>query len=772
MLKWRKLPLKGGYCVKRDVLVQRLVNSYGNWVCTEKENCPGGTARLTKEYYPYSQLFSPIRINSLTVKNRIVMAPMGNCQMAEETGRPNDKMLAYFFARAEGGVGLLTTGLVPVSHHIDASVTEKGNFSYFPRIDGTRTNLMGWRDLAQGVHARGSRIFIQLTPGLGRVGNPQCLMTKGRLPVSASVNPNYYLPEIPCRPLTDFECDRIIKNAGQAAMDAKTMGLDGVYLHGHEGYLLDQLTNPAFNRRRIGKYAAWQRFGLELVKGIRKRVGPAYPIMYRIDLSLALEETYGRRMDTVKTLSRFKNGRSLADTLHYMENLVKAGVDIFDVDLGCYDNWWLPHPPSGMPAGCFLDISKVAKEYFAARNVRSNAGLAVPIVAVGKLGYPDLAEKALRDGMADMVMLGRPLLADPDWCSKAYAGRVEEIRPCIGCQQACVNEFVEGGHPQCAVNPRTGFEDVLPAALTKAERSKRIAVVGGGCAGMSFSLTAARRGHRIDLFEKTDRLGGKLHAAAAPMGKYELKNYGDGLIRQVKNAENITVYLNTQADNGMLKRGKYDAVVFANGSRASEVMIPGLENMRHVDAAFLLTHPQALRDDDHKVIVIGGGTVGLETAFWLAGEKRRQVTCIEMGEHFGRGACTANRGHLIHYFEENGGILINCARVLRAEDGQVIVSRNRSKAVPDPYCTWTPVLPENIVNPLAPRMREEAYIEAFRADLIVLAAGTKGDERPFLSAQENRVAPELYNIGDSSCTEGPGNIWKCTKAAYQLAIRI
>ena len=758
--------------MKRDVLVQRLVNSYGNWARSGKENCPGGTARLTKAYYPYSTLFLPIQINGLTVKNRVIMAPMGNCQMAEETGRPNNKMLQYFFARAEGGVGLLTTGLVPVSHRIDASVTERGNYSYFPRIDGTRTNLVGWRDLAQGVHARGSRIFIQLTPGLGRVGNPQCLLTKCQLPVSASWNPNFYLPDVPCRPLTDLACDRIVKNAGQAAIDAKAMGIDGVYLHGHEGYLLDQLTNPAFNRRRIGKYADWQRFGIELVKTIRKRVGPAYPIMYRIDLSLALEETYGHRMDTVKTLSKFKNGRSLADTLHYMENLVKAGVDIFDVDMGCYDNWWLPHPPSGMPAGCFLELSKVAKEYFAARNIRSNAGLAVPIVAVGKLGYPDLAEKALRDGMADMIMLGRPLLADPDWCSKAYSGRVEEIRPCIGCQQACVNEFVEGGHPQCAVNPRTGFEDVLPAALTKAERSKRIAVVGGGCAGMNFSLVAAQRGHKIDLFEKSDRLGGKLHAAGAPVSKYELKNYGDSLIVQVKKEKGITVHLNTQADNRMLKRGGYDAVVFANGGKESEAQIPGLETTRHLDASYLLTHPQELSDGDHRVIVVGGGSVGLETAYWLAAEKGRQVTCVEMREHFDLGACTANRGHLIHYFEENGGILINCARVLRAENGQVIVSRNRAKTVPDPYCTWTPVLPENIVNPLAPRMTEQAYIEAFPADLIVIAAGTRGDDGLFLSAQENQVAPELYCIGDSSCAGKPGNIWECTKAAYQLAIRI
>lgn len=196
---------------------------------------------------------------------------------------------------------------------------------------------MGWRDLAQGVHARNSRIFIQLTAGLGRVGNPQCLLTKFTPPVSASWNPNFYIPGIPCRPLTDLELNRIVKNFGQGAADAKAMGLDGVYLHGHEGYLLDQMTNTAFNRRKLGKYADWQRFGIDAVKEIRKRTDPWYPIMYRIDLSCALEETYGGRMDTVKTLKNFKNGRSIYETLDYMENLVKAGVDIFDVDLGCYD---------------------------------------------------------------------------------------------------------------------------------------------------------------------------------------------------------------------------------------------------------------------------------------------------------------------------------------------------------------------------------------------------------------------------------------------------
>ena len=752
--------------MKKDELVQNLVDSYGNWFLKDGyENRPGGTGRMTQALYPYHEIFSPIRINRLTVKNRIVMAPMGNCQMAEESGRPNDKMLQYFFARAEGGVGLLTTGLIPISHGVDSSVTEKGNYSYFPRIDGTRTNFMGWRDLAQGVHARGSRIFIQLTPGLGRVGNPQCLLTKAQLPVSASWNPNFYLPDVPCRPLTDLECDKIIKNAGQASVDAQTMGLDGVYLHGHEGYLLDQLTSPAFNRRKLGKYADWQRFGVELIREIRRRTGPNYPIMYRIDLSLALNETYGERMDTVKTLKKFQDGRTIADTLAYMANLVKAGVDLFDVDLGCYDNWWLPHPPAGMPAGCFLDVAKTAKDYFAENHILSNAGVPVPVVAVGKLNYPDIAEQALRDGKCDMIMLGRPLLADEDWCNKAYAGKVSEIRPCIGCQEGCVNEFVEGGHPQCAVNGRTGFEDLYPKEFPKAETPKKIAVVGGGCAGMNFALLAAQKGHTVEILEKAPELGGKLNPASVPKVKFDIENYTNYLKAQIAKEPGVSVRLGVEVTNGLLKAGGYDAVVFSNGTHEGVPPIPGIDTIKYVQATDLLMDPAKL-DGAKKVVVVGGGAVGMETAYWLSYEKGCKVQVVEMLENIEEGACTANRCHLIHYFEANGGELLNCSKVVSFAPGIVKISRNISKGVPDPYCTWTPVLPKNIENPLAPKIKDETYVAELPCDLVVLAMGGRADDKGFLSAQQAGVAPEVYNIGDSF---NAGRVLEANRAAYNLA---
>ena len=757
--------------MKTDAFVQKLVDSYGNWVQTDTENQPGGTGRMTKRLYPYHSMFSPIRVNSLTIKNRLIMAPMGNIDMCEETGRPNDKMLQYFFARAKGGVGLITTGLIPISHGIDHSITELGQLSYFPRIDRSRTVFSGWRDLAEGVHAYGSRIFIQLTPGIGRVGNPQCLLTEHKFPVSSSLNPNFYIPQIPCLPLSDRKLKKIVKNAGQAAADAKAMEIDGVYLHGHEGYLLEQMTNTAFNRRKQGRYADWQQFGLDIIREIRRRVGKHYPIMYRIDLSLALNETYGENGMSIPALKKFQNGRSVSETLDYMVNLVKAGVDMFDVDLGCYDNWWLPHPPSGMPAGCFLEVSRLVKEHFENLKVRSNAGLEVPIVAVGKLGYPDIAEEALREGLCDMVMLGRPLLADPEWPNKVYAGNVEDVRPCIGCQEGCINEFVNGGHPQCAVNPRTGFEHLIDEIPPKPVKTKRIAVVGAGPAGIVFAVTAAQRGHKVDLFEKSDTIGGKIGAGSVPQIKFDLQNYKDYLEHMARVTSlkgNLTVYLEFDAGVQWLKEQKYDAIVFAVGTKAATPCLTGIEDIRTVQATELLCR-QKLPVEANNVVVIGGGVVGCETAYWLSYEKGRSVTVLEMLPYMMESACTANRGHLIYYLQKAGVKLINCARVLGFDGDSVKIARNVSKGVPYPYNTWQPVLPKNIENPLAKKITDEETMQSLPADLVVLAMGEKPDDALFYEAQKIHASDELYNIGDSF---SGGKILEATRSANALAYRI
>ena len=757
--------------LRTDAPIQELCDHFGDWFEGGVKNCAGNGARMTKEFYPYTSIFSPIRVNRMTIKNRVVMAPMGNLMMCEEYGRPSEKMIRYFVARAKGGVGLITSGLIPISDRIDPTVSGIGGKVMMPRISPARTLMSGWRDLAQQCHGYGSRFFIQLTPGLGRVGPPTCLVQQTKFPVSASFNRNFYIPELPCLRLSDRKLTRIIKNAGQAAADAKACLIDGVYLHGHEGYLLEQMTNRAFNRRKLGKYADWQRFGLDMVREIRRRVGPNYPIMYRIDLSLALNETYGGRMDQVASLKKFKNGRSVAETLDYMENLVKAGVDLFDVDIGCYDNWWLPHPPAGMPAGCFLPVSRIVKEHFAQKGIRSNAGVEVPVVAVGKLGYPDVCERALRGGDCDMVMLGRPLLADPEWCNKAYEGRVEDICPCIGCQEGCVNEFVEGGHIQCAVNARTGFEDSLPERGPAPEKQKRIAMVGGGPAGIVFAVQAAKRGHTVELLEKSGQLGGRLVPGSVPAVKFDFKNYLDwlnGQVRQAQQLPNFTLRLNTPVTTEWLSGQKFDTIVFAVGTRNACPPIPGLDKVKAVQAVDLLVNP-GLLGDAKKVVVAGGGVVGCGTAYWLRYEQGREVKVVEMLPNYMEGVCTANRGHLLHYMEKAGVELYNCAKVTSFEPGKVHISRNVSKGAPNPYNTWQPLLPENIPNPLAPKLGPETREVTLDADLVVLAMGGRPDDAAYFEALAANAAPEIYNIGDSFAG---GRVLEANRAAFRLAARV
>jgi len=364
-----------------------------------------------------------------------------------------------------------------------------------------------------------------------------------------------------------------------------------------------------------------------------------------------------------------------------------------------------------------------------------------------------------------------PLLADPEWCNKAYAGDVGKICPCIGCQEGCINEFVDGGHPQCAVNPRTGFEDILPENPPKADKPKKIGVVGAGPAGLQLAIVAAKRGHTVELVERGAAVGGKVVPGSVPKIKFDIENYLQFLAREVEAAKalpNFSILLRTEATNEWLKSQGYDAIVFAYGTKNGTPRLPGIERIKTVQATDLLADP-ALLGDAQKIVVVGGGVVGCETAYWLAYEHGRDVKVVEMLPHFMDGACTANRGHLIHYLSRKGVELINCAKVTSFEPGQVHINRNVSSGVPNPYNTWQPILPKNIENPLAKKLGAAARDETLEADLVVLAMGGQADETMYFEARKAHVAPEMYNIGDSFSS---GRVLEATRAAYSLASRI
>jgi 2-enoate reductase len=420
-----------------------------------------------------------------------------------------------------------------------------------------------------------------------------------------------------------------------------------------------------------------------------------------------------------------------------------------------------------MPPGCYLPVANLVKAHLAGRGVKSNAGLDVPVAAVGKLGYPDLAERALREGLCDMVMLARPLLADPEWPRKAYAGKVREIRPCIGDQEACLNEFIKGGQPQCAVNPRSGLEDVYEELLIPAPKARKVAVVGAGPAGIVCACTAARRGHAVTLFDREERAGGMLLPGSAPKIKFDVANYVDylnGMLERTAAEHGLIVKLGAEVTVDALRAAGFDAIVTCTGGQPVTPPVEGV-GLPHVIQAVELFRNPALAGRAGRVVVIGGGEVGCEAAHFLAYELGKQVAVVEILPYLMKEACTANRGYLIHYLESRGVKLLNCSRVTRIEPGRVTAARNVSPTVPDPAVTWAAVLPENVKNPLAKPIKEDLQEISLAADLVVLAVGLRPDDALYAACVREHAAPEIHNIGDAF---SPGNVFTATKAGYAI----
>jgi 2-enoate reductase len=420
-----------------------------------------------------------------------------------------------------------------------------------------------------------------------------------------------------------------------------------------------------------------------------------------------------------------------------------------------------------MPPGCYLDISKIVKDYFKAKNIKSNAGLDVPIIAVGKLGYPDLAENAIRSGQCDMIMLARPLLADPQWPTKAYLGKCSEICPCIGDQEACFNEFIEGGHPQCAVNPRTGNEDLIPAELIKTDKPKRVAVIGAGAAGVMCAVIAAKRGHNVELFDANSKPGGVIIAGSASSCKIDLRNYLDYLANQINGAvkENgLKANFNTKVTLDLLKKGNYEAIVFALGGIPKTLKIPGIEQSHVIQAIDLYKKPE-LAKNAKNVVVIGGGSVGCEAAHMLAYEMNKTVKLVEILPNLMPRTMSASRFYLIHYLEKAGVEILNCTTPLEITSNSVKVQQNISSTVPDPYISWTPVVPENIHNPFGKAIKLEPKERDLDADLVVIAAGLNPNSDLYEQALKAALPAKLYNIGDSFAT---GRIFEATKAGFHV----
>lgn len=697
------------------------------------------------------------------------MAPMGNINMADPIGRPLPKMIEYFAERARGGTGLLITGLIPVSYGIDPTVSEDNDTTYFPRIDGSsRTRLAGYRDLAAAVHAFDCRLFIQLTAGLGRVGSPEALL-KGKILKSASLNQNFYVPPIPHIPLSDRKIKKIVKSFGQAAVNAKVSGFDGVHLHGHEGYMMDQLTSLPWNRRKLGRYRHRFQFALDVVSEIKSTCGQDFPIIYRLDLTQALQASYGDKI--FKTHFRGRE-RSVEEGLEFCRELARAGVEGFDVDKGCYDNWFYPHPPAYFDDIPYVrDMAGSLKQHFQEKAIKAQ------VIAVGKMGKPESAARVLEENWADYVMLGRPLLADPYWPNKVREDRVREITHCIGDQEACIQSFILGGHPCCAVNPYAGFEDtkkVQPAPVRK-----KVAIIGAGPAGCEAAKTAFLRGHEVYLFEKADCLGGQLRLSSELPIKHDVKRYLENLQYQMDLLAEQG--LNIQYDHTVSTQelaGEYDVIVCCSGLIGNLPPLEGLASTPHAEVREFLSSGSQMPVDTRKVTIIGGGLVGCEVAYTLASEKGLEITIIEKQDDLMTGVVHANRSMMLWMLAGMGSPSDTGQNVLplpvqaytsteavKVVGNKIYLRAHRHRT--DPYTPWRTLIPDNIHNPFAKKLRpgdtEEIVIDS---DFLILATGGQSDNSLYVRLMEQKAAPEIYCVGDS---QRPARVWEAITSANEVA---
>jgi len=535
------------------------------------------------------KLLEPSRIGTMEVKNRVVMAAMGAHGLHEPDGDWGDRFLAYYGARAAGGVGLITTETTFVSQALEPFT--KGLFSI-----ASDKHLASMRRLADLLHSHDSRLSIQLTAGFGRVIPPP-VVPEGVRPVSASVNNNYFLPDDPelvARAITTEEAEALARSFGYAAMRCREAGADCVELHGHEGYLFDQFMTALWNRR-TDRYGGSREnrlnFAREAVAAIRREAGADFPIIYRYGLTHYLE-----------------GGRDVEEGLWIAQELEKMGVSALHVDAGCYETSWWPHAPQYQPPGCMVEMAEKVK------GVSS-----LPVITVGRLHYPEVAEKAVAEGKADFIAIGRGLLAEPEWVNKVQRGKRDEIVFCVSCHEGCLWQMIAGQPTSCALNPSCGHEIEWPLVPLKKKRS--LLVVGAGPAGIEAARAGTARGFDVTLWEASDRFGGNLRPASRPDFKRDIQEYLHYLERLVRRLP-VQIQLGKSATAGEVLSFGADYVILATGAKMESAPFAAGENNKILTAVQVLngTEPQGKR-----VLVMGGGVIGCETALYLAGQGR-QVT--------------------------------------------------------------------------------------------------------------------------------------------------
>ena len=656
----------------------------------------------------FRRLFDSICIGKVQLKNRIAMAPMGIEYMVNPDGSLNRRVVEYYLERARNEVGMLICSVFKVENKIEALEAST------PQITESSLGFLG--DLCDAAHSYEARVFAQLTAGFGRVTVPSTL--RGPC-VSASALPNFWDPAITSRALTTEEVDVIVQAMGDTAERLVLAGVDGVELHGHEGYLFDQFTSSIWNKRTDkygGSLENRLRFPIECLQEIRNRVGDRLAVQYRFGLKHYVKD--GNRGALPGEVFR-EAGRDVDEGLEMAKMLERVGFDALHVDAGCYESHYWSHPPMYQKHGCMVDMATKAKEV-----------VKIPVIGVGRIDIPELAERLVEKGQVDIIAIGRGLLADPHWAAKVKAGKVDDIRPCVGCYDGCFGHYAFVRPISCALNPSSGRERTYQLVSTHA--SKRVLVIGGGIAGMEAARVVATRGHDVTLYERDVRLGGMVNRAACPEFKNDLKRLLVWYERQLKEA-GVKVELGVRVSPDDVVKEDADAVFVATGARPVVPEIPGVDKGSVTTAVDLL---DGKAEPGDRVAILGGGLVGCEIAIWLA-QKDKSVTIIEMLPTL-----------------MSGGVPVPSQVKMMVQD---MLGAHHVDVVTDAEVT-------EITSQGVRALRGNAQPVEVMATTIVLAVGMTAERRLYedLSQRLNCV----YAIGD--CRE-PKNIMNAVWDAYEIA---
>ena len=546
---------------------------------------------------PFKALFTPFRIGNLELKNRIVMPPMAT-NFAGEDGAVNDRHIAYYVKRANGGVGYIT-----FEH---TGVLKQGRaFPNMALIDSDQ-NIPSFKRLVEAIHQEGGKIVIQIN----HAGRQTSSSITGTPIVAPSAIPCPVRKEMP-QELSVEEIQKIVEAYGQAARRVKETGADGVEIHMAHGYLLCQFLSP-FSNKRTDEYGGDRdrrmRMAIEVLRTVRNRVGPDFPVLCRLSADEYVE-----------------GGLKLEDTKEIAKALERNGADSLHVSACVAASGYLNHPPYYAEEGVFVHL---------AQGVKSVVG--IPVITVGRIRTPELANHIVDEKKADLVSMGRALIADPELPVKTLEGRIEDILPCISCNRCVLS--IRKGALQCAVNPETGREREF--TLQKTDHPKKVWIIGGGPAGMKAAEIASRRGHEVTLYEEKTQLGGRFLLAAIPPKKQVLNEFVDYLKRELEKLP-VRMVLGKPFDTALLQKAKPDVIILATGAKPFHPAIDGIKESHTVSVDDALSGSV---DIGRKVLIVGGGGIGAEAADHLS-EEGKEVTLIEMRE----GIALDLVGHLQHF---------------------------------------------------------------------------------------------------------------------------